>query len=38
MGGLILDSSVAIKAERAKIGVVALLEGIQRLTPHEDVG
>jgi predicted nucleic acid-binding protein len=38
MGGLILDSSVTIKAEREKITVAALLNAIRRITPTEDVG
>ena len=38
MGGVILDSSVAIKAEREGISVTELLYRIRSLTPAEDVG
>jgi len=38
MGGVILDSSVSIKAERDKITIAALLRAIRDITPTEDVG
>ncbi len=38
MGGLILDSSVPIKAEREKIPVATLLRHIRMVTPSENVG
>jgi len=38
MGGLILDSSVPIKAERERITVVELLRRIEVVAPGDDVG
>ena len=38
MGGLILDSSVPIKAERDRLTVATLLHRIREITADEDVG
>jgi hypothetical protein len=36
--GIVLDSSVAIRAERSKIGVIELLEQVWSVTQVEQVG
>lgn len=38
MGGLILDSSVAIRAERQRLTVAELLVAVRKLTPADNVG
>jgi predicted nucleic acid-binding protein len=38
MAGLILDSSLVIKAERQKLAIPSLLRAIQSIAPGDDVG